>query len=242
MPKTATRMPTIGVLKLDTAFERFIGDIGNPRSLPYPTILETVAGATATRITSLTDDQMLGPFIEAGHRLIARGADAITTTCGFLALYQRELAASLPVPVATSSLLQVAFAEAVLPKGKRAGVLTFNASNLGPKHLAAAGAPADTPIVGLDQASPMFTDILGKGPPTSNAEREETSLAAARELQRCVPNLGAVVVECTNIAPYSAAISQALGVPVFDTITLVEWLATAVRPHVYCGPRNSQPA
>ncbi len=54
--------------------------------------------------------------------------------------------------------------------------------------------------------------------------------------------LGAVVVECTNIAPYSAAIARHLGLPVFDTITLVEWLATAVRPHVYGGPRNQHSA
>ena len=242
MPQTATRPPTIGVLQLETAFERFVGDIGNPQSLPYPMLLETVPGATSTRITSMTDLGMLEPFIAAGHRLIARGANAITTTCGFLALYQRELAAALPVPVATSSLMQVAFAEAVLPRGKRAGVLTFNAKTLGPKHLSAVGAPADTPIAGVDQASPMFADIMGQGRPTTNAEREATSLAAAEELRRLTPDLGAVVVECTNIAPYSAAIARHLGLPVFDTITLVEWLATAVRPHVYGRTRNSQPA
>lgn len=238
MPQTASPLPTIGVLKLDTAFERFIGDIGNPGSLPYPMLFETVAGATASRVTSLGDDALLAPFIDAGHRLIERGADAITTTCGFLVLYQRKLAAALPVPIATSSLLQVGLAQAVLPDDKRTGVLTFSAESLGPKHLAAAGAPADTPVVGLDPKSAMFLDILGRGRPSTTDEREATSLVAAAELQRRVPDLGAVVVECTNIAPYSAAIARALGVPVFDAITLVEWLATAVRPHVYGGPRN----
>lgn len=233
-----SRRPVIGVLKLDTAFERFIGDIGNPESLTYPMLIETVAGATATKVTSLSDDALLAPFIAAGQRLIVRGADAITTTCGFLALYQRELAAALPVPVATSSLIQVAFADAVLPTAKRAGVITFNADTLGPKHLAAVGAPADTPIVGIDPKSPMFADIMGQGRPTTTAEREATSLAAADSLQSRIPNLGAVVVECTNIAPYSAAIARRLRVPVFDTIALVEWLATAVRPHAYQGPRS----
>jgi hypothetical protein len=233
MPRAATRLPTIGVLKLDTAFERFIGDIGNPASLPYPVLLETVHGATASKVTTLGDDALLAAFIEAGHRLIARGADAITTTCGFLVLYQRELAAALTVPVATSSLLQVAAVRALLPQDKLVGVITFSAGSLGPRHLAAAGAPADTPIAGLDPESPMVLDILGQGRPTTFAERERTSLDAAEALQRGVPGLGAVVIECTNIAPHSAAIAQALGVPVFDAMTLVEWLASAVRPHVY---------
>ena len=235
-------MPTIGVLKLETSFERFVGDIGNPASLPYPTLVETVKGATADKVTSLTDDSLLDPFIAAGKRLVDQGADAITTTCGFLVLYQRELAAALPVPVATSSLLQIPLAQALLPKDKRIGIITFNAAGLGPKLLAAAGAPADTVVAGLDPASPMVIDILGKGPPTTSAEREATSLAAAAELRSREPRLGAVVVECTNVAPYSAAIARHLSVPVFDTVTLVEWLATAARPHVYRGSRTPKPA
>jgi hypothetical protein len=140
--------------------------------------------------------------------------------------------------VATSSLLQIPLARALLPAEKTVGVLTFNAAGLGPKLLAAAGAPADTTVAGLDPQSPMVRDILGKGPATTSAAREETSLAAAEELRRRAPALGAVVVECTNVAPYSAAISRHLGVPVYDTVTLVEWLATAVRPHVYRGSRT----
>lgn len=231
-------LPTIGILKLDTRFERFIGDIGNPASLPYPVVIQTVAGATADKVTSLDDDSLLEPFIAAGRRLIDQGANAITTTCGFLVLYQQELAAALSVPVATSSLLQIPLAQAMLPSGSPVGVITFNAAGLGARLLAAAGAPADTPIAGLDPSSAMVADILGRGAPTTTEERERTSLQAAMELKRRAPDLGAVVVECTNVAPYSAAIARRLGVPVYDTISLVEMLATAVRPHAYCGGRN----
>ncbi len=230
--------PTIGVLKLETRFERFLGDIGNPHSLPYPVLIEEVAGASAEKVTSLDDDSLLAPFIAAGRRLVDRGADAITTTCGFLVLYQQELAVALSVPVATSSLLQIPLAQAMLPKGRSVGVITFSAAGLGPKLLAAAGAPAGTPVAGLDPASAMVQDILGRGPPSLTEERERTSLVAAMDLKRRVPDLGAVVVECTNVAPYSAAIARRLGVPVYDTITLVEWLATAVSPHVYGGEQG----
>ena len=226
-------LPTIGVLKLDTRFERFLGDIGNPASLPCPVLIEEVAGASAAKVTSLSDDSLLAPFIAAGRRLVDRGADAITTTCGFLVLYQRELAAALPVPVATSSLLQIPLAQALIRADRSVGVITFNAANLGAKHLAAAKAPPETPIAGLDPDSAMFKDILGSGPPTTTEERERTSLEAAMALKRQSPNLGAVVVECTNVAPYSVAIARRLGVPVYDTMTLVAWLARGVRPLAY---------
>ena len=126
----------------------------------------------------------------------------------------------------------------MLPNGKSVGVITFNAAGLGPKLIAAAGAPADTPVAGLDPSSAMVQDILGRGPATTTEDRERTSLDAAIDLKRRTPNLGAVVVECTNVAPYSGAIVRRLGVPVYDTITLVEWLATGVRPRTYGGARG----
>lgn len=231
-------LPTIGVLKLDTRFTRYPGDIGNPVSLPNPVLIETVEGATAAKVTALDDESLLEPFIAAGHRLAERGAEAITTTCGFLVLYQQALAAALPVPVATSSLLQVPMAHALLARGQSVGVITFSAKGLGPKLLTAAGAPSDTPVAGLDPQSAMVQDILGRGPATTSEERERTSLVAAMDLKRRAPNLGAVIVECTNVAPYSGAIARRLGVPVYDTITLVEWLATAIRPRVYRAPHT----
>lgn len=229
--------PVIGILKLETAFTRFIGDIGNPQSLPYPVIVETVEGATAAKVTSLKDDSLVEPFVAAGERAIAKGAEAISTTCGFLVLYQRELARRLPVPVATSSLLQIPQAEAMLPEGRKAGIITFDGDNLGPKHLAAAGARPGTVVVGIAKDSSFRRDILGGAPATSE-ERKADALAAACELQRREPDLGAVVIECTNVAPYSADIRALLGVPVFDTVTLIEWLATGVSPHRYTGPRG----
>lgn len=237
-PRTAATLPTIGILKLETAFERFVGDIGSPESLPYPTLIETVEGATAAKVTSLNDDSLLEPFIAAGRRVIAKGAEAISTTCGFLVLYQRQLADALPVPVATSSLLQVPMAQSLLPKGKKVGIITFDAGNLSEKHLAAAGVPPGTVVVGLDRDSPSYADIIGRGAAVSSDRRKADALSTARQLGAREPDLGAVVVECTNIAPYSADIAELLGVPVFDTVTLIEWLATAVRPHRYAGSRR----
>ena len=97
----------LGVLMLDTRFTRFVGDIGNPQSHDGPVLFEVVRGATVDKVVPAKAPPLIDDFIAAGERLIGRGADAITTGCGFLVLNQAELAARLAVPVATSALLLI---------------------------------------------------------------------------------------------------------------------------------------
>ena len=139
----------LGVLMLDTRFTRFVGDIGNPDSYDGPVLFEVVRGATVDKVVPAKAPPLIDDFVAAGERLIARGADAITTGCGFLVLNQAELAARLPVPVATSALLLIPTLMKLLPAGKRLGVLTFSARDLTPAHFVAAGAPTDTPVEGV---------------------------------------------------------------------------------------------
>ena len=116
---------SIGILMLETYFERFYGDIGNATTWPFPVQYRIVPGAVPNRVTDLLNHDLLEPFKEAADDLIASGVDGITTTCGFLSLYQEDLTAHCSVPVATSALLQVPMVERILPKGKRVGILTF---------------------------------------------------------------------------------------------------------------------
>ncbi len=139
----------LGVLMLDTRFARFVGDIGNPQSYDEPVLFEVVRGATVDKVVPAKAPPLIEDFVAAGERLIARGATAMTTGCGFLVLNQAELAARLAVPVATSALLLIPALLKLLPAGKRLGVLTFSARDLTPAHFVAAGAPADTPVEGV---------------------------------------------------------------------------------------------
>jgi len=116
----------LGVLMLDTRFRRFVGDIGNPESYKEPVLFEVVRGATVDKVVPAKAPPLIEDFVAAGERLIARGADTITTGCGFLVLNQAELAARLSVPVATSALLLIPSLLKVLPSGKRLGVMRFS--------------------------------------------------------------------------------------------------------------------
>ena len=114
--------PFVGLLRLDTAFPRPVGDVGNPNTFDFPVRTAVVRGATAARVVRGGPDTPLAPFVEAARALAHDGAVAIGTSCGFLAAHQRALADALPVPFAASALLQVAWVAPLLPAGRRVGL------------------------------------------------------------------------------------------------------------------------
>ncbi|HHY91802.1 MAG TPA: aspartate/glutamate racemase family protein, partial [Firmicutes bacterium] len=100
----------LGIIMLDTRFPRLPGDVGNAATFPFPVRYEVVQGASPLRVVQEADPALLQPFIRAAQALQAAGVQAIATSCGFLALWQAELAAAVKVPLVTSSLLQVPLA------------------------------------------------------------------------------------------------------------------------------------
>lgn len=211
----------LGVLMLDTRFTRFVGDIGNPQSYSEPVLFEVVRGATVDKVVPAKAPPLIDDFVAAGNRLIKRGANAITTGCGFLVLNQAELSARLNVPVATSALLLIPTLSRLLPNGKRLGVLTFSARDLTPAHFIAAGAPADTPVEGVVQDGVFQKAIYEQPCEDSVAAREAEVVAAARRLTERHSDIGAILFECTNFPPHRAAAEAATRLPVYDVFTLI---------------------
>src|SRR6201995_5447513 len=145
---------------LETRFPRIPGDMGNGNTWPFPVLYKVVPGATPDRVVRHKSQGLINAFLDAASELVQLGADGITTTCGFLSLYQREIAAHVGVPVATSSLMQIPFVERILPPGKRVGVLTVSAASLTGEHLRAAGADPETPGVGTDDGSEFSRGMI----------------------------------------------------------------------------------
>ena len=221
---------TVGILILDTKFPRPPGDIGNVKTWPFPVIYKKVEGASPERVVHQQGEGLLDPFIAASHELIDEGADGITTTCGFLALFQDELSAAVPVPLVTSSLMQVDMVNRMLAPTKRAGVLTILASALTPRHLAQAGVPADTPIGDTSAGVEFNRAILNNEPEMDLAKAREDNVAAAVALKDANPDLGAIVLECTNMVPYAADMAAATGLPVYSIETFVSWFQQGLSP------------
>lgn len=224
---------SVGILMVQSTFRRYLGDIGNARTWSFPVQYKVVEGAVPSKMTDLHNSSLLEPFKRAADELIASGVDGITTTCGFLSIYQRELADYCSVPVATSSLLQVPMVERMLPTGKRVGILTYNGDVLNGPYLDAVGIAQDTPVMGVPQDSNFVRWIKeGDNSVTFDTLRREV-VATARRMVTENPDIGALVLECTNLAPFSADIAKDLNIPVYDTITMVNAFHASLNPKQY---------
>jgi hypothetical protein len=204
---------------LDTRFPRIAGDIGNPASFDFPVIFRTMQGIRPADAVAAHPDRprVLAALAANAAALAAEGAAGLSTSCGFLALYQRNLERLSPVPVATSALLHIRALG-----GRRVGVITASAANLTPAHFEAVDAPGDTPVVGLPPDGSFAATFLRNGTSLDRDAVEREAVDAGRALLARHPEVDTVVLECTNLPPYKAALQQALGVPVYDVLDLLK--------------------
>lgn len=232
----------LGILMLEARFPRIPGDMGNAMTWPFPVLYRVVKGASPQRVVLNEAAGLLEDFKDAAAELVAQGAEAITTNCGFLALFQRELAAHVGVPVATSALMQAPWVQTSLPPGKRVGIITVCASSLTPRHLTAVGVAPDTPLVGTEEGQEFFRVlVLGEKEDLDIRRAREDIVRAGHELCERYQDVGAIVLECTNMPPYAHALRTALGIPVFDIYSLISWIQLGLRPR-YFGPPVEPPA
>lgn len=221
---------SLGILMLEARFPRIAGDMGNASTWPFPVLYKVVTGASPERVVNQRADGLLDAFIDAARELVRLGADGITTNCGFLTLFQRELAAAVGVPVATSALMQIPLLQSVLPQGKRVGVLTISKAALTPAHLAAVGLADDLPIVGTEGRREFHRVIMQNEMAMNVAEAQADLLDAGRELVAKHPDVGAILLECTNMPPYAASLRREIGLPVFDIVSFMTWFHAGLRP------------
>jgi hypothetical protein len=224
----------LGILMLEARFPRIAGDMGNASTWPFPVLYRVVPGASPEKVVLRGAAGLLPDFIAAAQDLVRLGAEAITTNCGFLSLFQKELAAAVNVPVATSALMQVPWVQATLPPGKRVGVVTISKKSLTPAHLEAAAVPLDTPIAGTENGTEFFR-VLIEGAKTEmdiDAARRDV-VGAGVELARRHPEIGALVLECTNMPPYAAELAEATRLPVYDIYSAIAWFHAGLRPRVF---------
>jgi len=221
----------LGVLMLESRFPRAWGDVGHARTWPFPVHYLVVEGATPSRVVGPEPDpNLLEQFVDGARALAADGVAAITTSCGYLAAFQRELAAAVDVPVLTSALLQVPLAARLIRPDQRVGILTERPLLANVHYIGAGWSPGDIPVVveALPDGAVFPTVFVDGGLEVDTDMLHGEMVEAATRLVQDHPEVGAIVLECTNFVPFSQAIRRATGRPVFDHYTLVmhAYLAT----------------
>lgn len=212
------------------------GDVGNASSYRYPVLYQLVEGVSIESLVERGDRSMQADVVAAARRLEAAGVKAIASDCGYMLHFQAAVRAAVGVPVMLSSLLQLPFIASLLGPGVPVGIICASRPRLTPELLALAGAPADRPlgIVGLEDAPAFRHAILDeKGSLDTDAVEAEVVERAVRLVERD-PDIGALLLECSNLPPYAAAVQRATGRHVFDFLTMIDHVqhAGARRPYV----------
>ena len=233
---------SVGILMLETRFPRIHGDMANANTWPFPVQFRIVRGASPERVICRRAEGLEDAFIDAARDLVAHGIDGLTTNCGYLSLLQDKIKDAAGVPVAASPLMQVPFVNSLLPTRKRAGILTISKKDLSPEHLSAAGVPEATPVAGTEGGGEFARKIIQDLPEIDFAQCRKELLQAAAELTEANPDVGAIVLECTNMVPYAADIRKQSGLPVFSVYSFINWFQSALSPRRFPlrldDPRN----
>ncbi len=229
---------TIGILMLESGFPRIPGDLGNACTFDFPVRLRVVKGADHRRVVLEGDPSLVEPFVVAARELEAEGVKAITTNCGFLAPFQPNLQAAVSVPVLTSSLLLVPLIHRMLPHGKRVGILSVDAGSLTERHFCGAGwSSAEIPVVvgGMEHGRIFRRFIKEDHRLVDFDDVQADIIEVAGRFVADNPDIGAILFECTNMAPYAAAVQAAVGLPVFDIQLLIEMVYNTFHRQPYVG-------
>lgn len=220
---------SIGILMLESQFPRIPGDIGNAFTWDFPVLYKVVEKATPDIVVRKGDRVLLKPFIKAAQELEREGVQAVTTGCGFLAMFQKELASAVNVPVFTSSLMQVPMVYSMLKQSQQVGIITIYSKSLTDRHLSAVGVDkVPHIIVGTEDEEEFSRVILDDEIELDIEKSRDELISIAKKMSSDYPDVGAIVLECTNMPPYAAAIQRETGLPIFDIYTLVNMVYQAV--------------
>ncbi len=211
--------------------EALPGNSTNPASYPFRVTMVQVPGANTDTVITHPSQKLLEDMIAISRRLVAEeGVQAITTSCGFNAIFQKGLAEALDVPVFTSSLLQVPFVSQLIGKNRTVGVITANKSALTREHFRACGVADGVPVyvMGLEEAEEWRKIFDRPDEPFDIDAVSEEIVGVARRGVAEHPEIGAIVLECTDLPPYARRIRAAVGLPVFDFNSMMGHVALAL--------------
>jgi len=229
----------IGIIMNKRIFPRIPGDVGNATTFNFPVRFHIVKGFEYSSRLKLFDGdkKFIKPFVRAVKELEQIGVKAITSNCGFIILYQDILANAVNIPVFTSSLLQIPLVYKMLKRDQKVGVITADASSrgLGKKHIKAAGA-IDVPLVimGMEESEGFKAISQEKEILCSEILRDDL-VGTVKEMINNNPDVGALVLECTNLVPYGKFVQEAVNLPVFDFVTLTNWVYSAIVKREFNG-------
>ncbi len=226
----------IGILLLETSVPFVPGDVANATTYAFPVRFQKVKGFSVRRALS-KDPSVYENLSQAAGDLVQQGVRAVTGDCGFMGIHQKKLACELRVPVFLSSLLQIPFISLLIGENSKVGIITADSESLSADLLAAVGVADSTNLVigGLEDRTQFYRFAIEETGSLDAGAVEEEVVAVARKMVADNPQIEAILLECSLLPPYAAAVQAAVNLPVFDYITMINFVFAAVVKQEYRG-------
>jgi len=218
----------VGIILVDVRTPFIPGDVGNASTYPFPVVYRTAFEVNLERLINQGDKSLTPSVIAVAKELENLGVRAITSDCGYMLHFQKEVAAALSVPVILSSLLQLPLLESALG-GAKVGIICANKQRLVPELLDLAGMrdKSRAVIYGLEHCPAFRSPILDEEPFLDDAKIEKEVVDTAKTMLADHPDVGTVLLECSNLPPYAHAVQRAIKRPVFDFTTMINLFQAA---------------
>jgi len=236
MPKgQAIAGHAIGILVINIWYPLMPGNVANASTYRFPVLYKILKEATIEKIVS-GDPSLLDMVIEGGRELVQQGARAVVGACGSFANYQRKAAASLAVPTFLSVMMQAPLILQSLRHDQKLGILAASASALTPEVFDQCGIVDTSRLVITEAVNlPEFNNIIQCTGRFNSHKLEQEVVDLMSRFVRENQDIGAILIQCSDLPPYAWAIQNATGLPVFDMNTLIEWIYYAIVRHPYRG-------
>lgn len=228
----------IGIIYIEDVYYPMVpGNIVNGYTFPFPTRLKAVEGLDCQNLFDAAQGVEEKVF-QACKKLEQEGVRAISGACGFFGNYQASMAEKLDIPVALSSLVQIPWIATLLKKDQKIGVLTAQKDSFTDQLLDSCGVTDELKkrliVKDLGHEKEFSCITEGRGEFDNGVVKQEV-VGKAMEILEEDSNVGAILLECSDMPPYAYAVQAATSLPVFDFTTLIRWLHSAVTQTPYYG-------
>ncbi len=241
---TAYQGYSVGIMKFEgRRYPLPPGDVANPTSYPFPVLIREMPGVDNNPYPPLTNGDgsytdVVQKCIAAAKQLETDGVNSIAMCCGFFSLIQPIIAASVSIPVLTSPLIMIPVIHQMIKPDQSIVVVTASKKLLSGEFFSAVGADINHRIIvaGLDNSA-VFNSMCmgGKAISYETDDLRDDVIDSIQHAQKSNPQIGAVLLECTSLPPFAAAVKEHTGLPVFDFIACIEWMHRALIPTRYSG-------
>ncbi|MCD8131209.1 MAG: aspartate/glutamate racemase family protein [Lachnospiraceae bacterium] len=223
----------VGIIAVELIYPKLPGNVANATTYPFPVLYQKVSFEIERLFEG--DASIRDEIIAAARKLEGEGVRAIVGACGYFAHFQRDVARAVNVPVFLSSLCQLPMIKTAVSDQKKIAILAASGDNIGEEVLQKVGTTMDRLVVENIGNLPEFHAIRYGETDFDNEKLKDALCLRVEKLVKAEPQIGAILLECSDLPPYAKAIQQISGLPVFDFNTMIDLVYHAVVQRTYYG-------